>query len=225
MMNRSCRTRLNAGMASRHNGSREAGTARWLGVRGVRIAASAFLAVFVLVVALEHVLEPALAPLRHEISEYSNTPDGWLMESGFVAWALSLSLTSAYVYRRAPADPWRVLLCVVLGLGAAGLVLTAIFHTETSAGVLPRGVRLSTEGRLHDWGSGTTSLALFAGALVCMRLPGLPQRVRNLSVLLVATAVIADLALLAVGPSVGGLRQRVLIGIGCLWQTMLLYDA
>jgi hypothetical protein len=197
---------------------------RSLRLRALHRGERSLLAVFVLIVVLEHFLEPGLSPLRHQISEYANTRADWLIEIGFVSWALSLGLTSAYVDLHLERSALRLTLSLALGLAALGLLLTAAFHTQTSAGVLPRGVHLSASGRLHDWGSGITTLALAIGALSCVRLPGLSRRRQWSSGVLVAAALIANLALLAAGSSVGGLRQRILIAIGCLWQTLLVGD-
>jgi hypothetical protein len=102
-----------------------------------------------------------------------------------------------------------------LSVACLALLITASFATQTSAGVLPPGVHRSVSGRLHDLGSGALSVALFgAVALSALRL----RTLRTLSVALLVCAVVSDLALLAIGPEVGGLRQRALVALGCCWQ-------
>ena len=56
----------------------------------------------------------------------------------------------------------------------AGLVMTALWPTETVAGELPEGAQRTLGGRLHDLGT----LAILAGLLVALRLdaPGIGQR-------------------------------------------------
>jgi hypothetical protein len=34
----------------------------------------------------------------------------------------------------------------------------------------------------------------------------------------ITCAIVTDVALLIVGPSLGGLRERILVGLGCTWQ-------
>ena len=56
------------------------------------------LSFFVLTVVVEHALQPGLTPSDHRVSEYANTPSGWLLTAGFVAWSASL-LAAAVVAR------------------------------------------------------------------------------------------------------------------------------
>lgn len=174
--------------------------------------------VFLTCLLCEHFLAPSLDPTRHEISEYVHTRDGWIMTAGFIAWAISLAATSVYAWQRQCS--W--MLPPLLAIAALGMVLTACFPTQTSAGNLPPGVTLTATGRLHDIGSGAVSLALLVGAVVSASDPRLPRAFRRWAVLLVALALLGSTALLIAGPVVGGIRQRLLIVIGCLWQLFLL---
>ncbi len=134
----------------------------------LRVTSLAGLAVLVVVVLAEHLISPGLDPSQHTISEYVNARSGWLMKIGFAAWSLSLGALAVLVVSDAQGVErrwaWGVL-AGLLALACAGLVVTAIFPTQTSAGVLPSGVARSTEGRLHDLGSGAALLALF-GAVI-----------------------------------------------------------
>jgi hypothetical protein len=181
---------------------------RWVARWGVLL--------FLSVVVVEHVANPSLNPARHEISEYVNTPWGWLMTTGFVVWALSLLATVIFARSRYGAG----ILCIALMLAALGMAITASFATQTSAGRLPPGVSLSTSGRLHDIGSGLTTLALLAAALLSLRVTG--PRLRRFTVGMLALACSSDVVLLAVGSGVGGIRQRLLVLIGCAWQLAFL---
>lgn len=100
------------------------------------------------------------------------------------------------------------------------MLLTACFATQTSAGRLPPGITLSTQGRLHDIGSGLTSIALLAAVLLSLRSP--LARLQRSTLALLALTLPADAVLLAVGSEVSGWRQRLLVLAGCLWQLMLL---
>lgn len=173
---------------------------------------------FVLTVGLEHLLEPSLDPLRHQVSEYANSPSGALMVLGFVLWAASLAATALLVERR-----WRDrLLAVALSLAALGIAIAAAFATETVGGELPPGAELTTTGKLHDLGSGLASLALIGAAIIVGLRRSAPLPLRKATIWLLLASLILSLALLLIGPSVGGLRQRLLLLVGCAWQLLLL---
>lgn len=70
-----------------------------------------------------------------------------------------------------------------------------------------------------DIGSGIATLALFvSAALSSWRAE---RRFRRSSWAVVALAVVVQFALLEAGPEVGGIRQRVLLGLCCGWQIEL----
>jgi hypothetical membrane protein len=179
--------------------------------------AAASLAVFVACLVAEHLLSPSLDPARHEISEYVHGSNGWLMTVGFVAWAVSLAASAASVWHSLRSRALSALLVVA----AIALVAVTLFPTQTSAGALPPNVSLSTTGRLHDIGSGLASVALLAVAIVSVFERQLPSPFRRTAAALVVFAVLSDAVLLAVGASVGGIRQRLLVLIGVAWQIAL----
>lgn len=172
---------------------------------------------FVAVAAVEHVINSSLDPATHEISEYVHGRDGQLMTFGFVCWALSLAAMSWTVSSRAGA--W--FLAAAVGLACVGIALTASFATETSAGRLPPGAVLTATGRLHDVGSGLATIALLMAAVASLATFAVGKFRRNVGLLL-AIAISSDVALLAIGPSVAGVRQRVLVGCACAWQLIVL---
>ncbi len=188
-----------------------------------RVALTGVLA-FVTIVIVEHALAAQLAPDRHTISEYVNTRAGALMVAGFVAWATSLVATAALVWGcRAGASRPRVamLLALLLTITSAGLWLTAAFATQTSAGVLPLGHRLTTVGRIHDLASGAAM-----GAMICAVIASIAgfserRRFRSLAAAVLAISIVASVVLLCVGAPVDGIRQRVLVAAGCVWQVAL----
>ena len=172
---------------------------------------------FIAAVVAEHAIDPSLDPTTHQVSEYVHGPAGALMTAGFVAWGISLGASAALAWLRLRTR-W---VTVALALAAIGMLITASFGTQTIAGRLPPGMSLTLNGRLHDIGSGATTLALFAAAL--LSLPAIRERQfrRRTSAVLIF-AVCCEVALLAVGSQVGGVRERLLILAGCLWQLTLL---
>jgi Protein of unknown function (DUF998) len=181
----------------------------------LRTTALAGLAAFAGIVVLEHLLVPGLAPARHMISEYANARAGALMTAGFLAWALSLVATAVLV-RAHPA------LCAPLLLAAVGVFVTACFATQTSGGALSPGVHRSTAGRLHDLGSGLVILALLGAVVASIVLVRAPTAFRLRAGALLLLAVVTSATLLATGDHVPGVRQRVLVAVGCAWQALLL---
>jgi Protein of unknown function (DUF998) len=185
----------------------------------------ALLAVFVVVVAAEHLLVPQLAPASHMVSEYANARAGAVMVIGFFCWAASLGITALVAQRYlsvAHRGGAGRLVVWLLALAATGICVTACFSTQTSAGVLPPGTEWTTSGRLHDAGSGVATLALFGAAIASTGAFDDPPAFRRWVLIALAIAVGLDLVLLALGPEVGGLRQRVLIAIACTWQAAVL---
>jgi hypothetical protein len=188
-------------------------------------AAVGTLLLFLGIVGVEHFAVPRLDPARHMISEYANGPGGALMVVGFLAWAASLASTAFLVAsdarlsrRRAP----QAVVAVLLAVATVGMVLTASFATQTVAGALPPGVDLSTNGRLHDLGSGITTVGVFAAIVASLRMMEVPAVYRAGTVSILLLAVVTDVALLAIGPAVGGIRQRALVFCGCVWQLSFL---
>lgn len=174
--------------------------------------------VFAAIVAVECAINPALDPARHEVSEYVHARLGPLMTIGFVCWAVSLAATGWAVLMRTGVR----LVAAGLGVACAGILLAAIFATQTSAGQLPPGETLTTAGRLHDIGSGTTTVALLFAALLSLKGFG-GRRFRQQVALLLIVVLCSDVALLAVGPQVGGVRQRILLAGACVWQLFALH--
>lgn len=151
-----------------------------------------------------------------------------MMVTAFASWAGSLILTRRTVGRHlevagASRTGIRVL-AAALTMGGLGLVVAAMFATQTSAGELPTGVERDWAGRLHDVGSGATTLALGAAVLVCCRLAALSRALRRWSTVALVFAIASNAGLLLAGASVGGLRQRLLLAAALLWQLMLLAE-
>lgn len=176
------------------------------------------LATFVAALAAEHLLQPRLSPLTHQMSEYATGPDGVLATAGFLAWSLSLAATGRLALR---AESSRVL-ATLFALAAIGMATVACFKTQTVAGVVPAGGAVTLTGRLHDLGSAVTTLAIFCAMLASALTRGLSRNCKMLAVGMTVAAFSVNLALLAVGSEVGGLRQRLLVIIACAWQSAFL---
>jgi Protein of unknown function (DUF998) len=186
-----------------------------------RLAVAGVLA-FAAVVLADHLLVPGLSPLEHEVSEYASSRYGALTVFGFAAWAVSLAASSVLALRALGARPAAVTLSALFALASIGLVVTACFHTQTSAGRLPAGIARTLGGELHNLGSGAALIALaLAAPLSVLALPGHP-RYRALTAGLMLAALASTVVLLAVGPQVAGLRQRCLLAVACVWQLALI---
>jgi Protein of unknown function (DUF998) len=181
------------------------------------VAALLGLVGFVAAAVVESFLNPHLDPATHEISEYAKTPTGWVMTVGFTFWALSMMLLAWAVVTARVRRAAVLVLAFLLLAAAAGVIVLSALDTQTSAGRLPVGVRLTTSGRLHDVGSGLTSIALWLAAICAALDNGLPGCLRRVSVAAATLAVVSDAGLLLIESSVGGVRQRLLIAIACVW--------
>ncbi len=98
-------------------------------------------------------------------AEYAKGSTAYVQVAAFVRWAIALVASAALAAgSRAPAGRATARRAVVGGFGiaAAGLVLSALFATQTIAGVLPPDVHRTTGGQLHDAGT----LAAFAGLAI-----------------------------------------------------------
>jgi uncharacterized protein DUF998 len=175
------------------------------------------LSAFGLIVVALHVVQPDLDPRNHVISEYARTGSGWLLTVALGCWAGSL-VASAAVLRGLDLAPVAGLLTVA----AVALILAAACPTQAVAGAVPPGVQRTVTGRLHDVGSGLATVSLFLAAALVAARAGPGSRLGRVSLLGVVVAVAVQVALLIVGPSVGGVRERLLVVIACAWQAALL---
>jgi hypothetical protein len=177
------------------------------------------LGTFVLVVVLEHVLQPQLSPADHRISEYANGSPGWLMTVGFAAWSAALLVAAAGMLgSRSSPRGVALLLAALLLVAAVGAAATAACKTGTSAGVLPPGHHLTTANRIHDLGSGGLSLALWGAVVLGLTLRD--RRFRVQSAVLLGCGLVAAVLLSVTG--LPGVRQRALVAAAFAWQYLLL---
>ncbi len=182
------------------------------------------LGVFVVAVAVLHVAQSGLSPADHRISEYANGSPGWLMTVAFAAWSLAL-LTAGIAVLHSELRPRRLalalgVLLLIAGLGAA---VSAVCPTGTSAGRVPVGHVLSAANHAHDVGSGALGLALWIAAVLSLMADD--GRLRALTFVVLAFAVVAAIVLSGAPWELPGVRQRALVAAGCAWQLGLLARA
>src|SRR4051794_23483746 len=175
------------------------------------------LAGFAGIVALEHLLRRDLPPADHFVSEYAG---GWthpLQAAAFVSWGVATAACAVLAARVNERRIARAIVVVALVAATAGLALTAVFSTQTVAGVLPAGVRRTTGGRLHDLGTLFILAGLLVAALASLRLIA---RTRYRLVVLVLGVVLVAIvpALVAAGIDAPGIGQRGFIAVGLAWQ-------
>lgn len=187
-----------------------------------RRVALAGLGGFLVIVGALHLLEPALDPSRHVISEYANTRSGWLMSTALLCWASSLFATAVSLVWPVRPRPLDRVAAGLLVVAVVGLLVAAVFRTQAIDGIVPPAVDRTTGGRLHDAGSGLSTVALFAAAATVALMEGARSRLGRVSLSLVVFATVVQVGLLIVGPEVGGVRQRLLVLGACAWQAALL---
>ena len=179
--------------------------------------ARAGLALFVGIVALEHVLRPGLDPAERFVSEYAV---GWtqpLQITAFAGWSLATA-ACAVLAARAPQRPIaRGITVVALAAASAGLLVAAVFATETVGGELPAGVERTLGGRLHDLGTLFVFAGLMIAAAASVRL--IARRGYRLAVLGLLVALFAIVPVLVLlGLDAPGIGQRGFILVGLAWQ-------
>ena len=176
------------------------------------------LAAFIGLVALEHVVRPGLDPAERFISEYARGSTQPLAVAAFGTWAVATA-AGVRLALAAPRDRpvARALTAAALVAAVAGLVLAALFTTQTIGGELPEGARRTTAGRLHDLGTLFILAGLLIAALASLRL--VPGRRYRLTVLALAVALLGVVpVLVALGVDAPGIGQRAFIGVGVAWQ-------
>jgi hypothetical protein len=117
--------------------------------------------------------------------------------------------------------PLANVLAALLAVAAAAVVVLAVFPTQTVAGALPAGVEWTVDGRLHDAGSGVTTITLLAASVVSLWLPSAHRAYRRTVIGLLVIATAGSIAGLAIGASVDGARQRLLLAVAIGWQILL----
>ena len=84
---------------------------------------------FVLLLLSLHLLEPEFDPTWRFVSEYALGNFGWMMHLAFLALAASLASAGVAIFSQIRTWPGYIGLAV-LGIGAIGILLAAIFRTD-----------------------------------------------------------------------------------------------
>jgi hypothetical protein len=191
--------------------------------RQARILASACgLGLFLGAVVAQPLLEPAYDPLRQEISEFVHTGVGAVAATAFGAWAVSLVALASLVgasaesgaFSRAARFEAAALLAAAVGLG-----LVALFATDRGAEIAGAVTETTSAGRVHDIGSGLTSIAIFVAIVADAG----RERDRLLAAAVISAALLSSSILFTSGDPLPGLRQRCLVACAGLWQAVVLY--
>lgn len=186
----------------------------------LRITARISLATFTTALVTAHWLNPELEITTHMVSEYAVAPHGQVMVVGFAAWTLSLACTALLAPRA--SGPGGRRLSFALGAATVGLLLVTSFPTDTVAGALPPGHRQTLGGQLHDAGAALALLGLISSLPAGMHAVQSDPRRSRIAWAAVAIVGLLVLALLAQGPAVAGLRQRVLVLAAVIWEAALI---
>ena len=118
---------------------------------------------FLASVVLLHLINPALDPVDHQISEYALGPSGWLMTVAFLVVGAGMVALGVGLRRSLTPGPrvWAAWLIAVTGVSFVGL---AVFPTDA---LLADGTTVGTfSGQMHILVSAVGPLFLVVGAFV-----------------------------------------------------------
>lgn len=183
----------------------------------VSLVARAGIAVFVAVVALEHVLRPDVPPAQRFISEYGR---GWTQPVhtlAFLAWAVAAVACLRLALRVRARRVARSLTASGFAVATAGTLLAAAFVTQTVGGEMPAGVERTLAGRLHDAGTLLILVGLLGAALASLRLVAVLRYRLVIAVLAFALVAMVS-AMVLLGIDAPGVGQRGFVVIGCAFQ-------
>jgi hypothetical protein len=183
------------------------------------------LLLFVAIVAMQGAGVAGFDPAQQQISEYVHSSASAVMVVGFLAWSLSLLILAGLTQASARdhrEEDWPInLQAGALVVAAVGAFLLACFPTDRGVAVPGVVTHASATGQIHDAASALCAASILVAALVgAMRCSG---SIRALTAALIATGLASSVVLLAIGDPVPGIRQRVLVAAGCLWQATWLW--
>ena len=168
---------------------------------------------FVLLLAVLHMLRPDLDPTWRFISEYAIGDHGWVMVLAFLSLAISFIALFLALRSEVRSLGGRIGLAALL-ISATGLIIAAIFPTDP---VTTTPDAMTTSGKLHSLGGALGIAMPFAAALITWNLahnPGWAQARRSViwtaALALVTTlAFIVAVALMVPADGVFGPEVRV----------------
>ncbi|MEU7869007.1 DUF998 domain-containing protein [Dactylosporangium sp. NPDC049140] len=183
---------------------------------------------------VEPVLHAGYDPLRHPVSSLALGPGGWVQTVNFVVAGL-LCLVFAVGLRRAlRPGPGAVAAPLLLAVWAVGLLGAGAFTTDPvsgyPAGTPPVPDPPTWPGRLHDLAFSLPGFVAFAGAMLVLAYAYArrrsPLRAAYSALSAVAFVTLFVLATAGFGQSphlvdIAGLLQRLTIGVGWLWLTLV----
>lgn len=201
-------------------------TLRLMPTRVLFWVSAAGLSALVAIVAVQGVVVPGFDPGEQRVSEFAHSPAAALLVVGLLAWSLSLlslaGLTLAVARSRGGPDRLACVQTAALLTAAASIALLAFFPTDRGEEIAAVVSHTTAVGRVHDAASGLAAVGLLAAALV-----GAVRRngwVRVVTLALLAAGIASTVILLAAGDPLPGLRQRLLLAVGCLWQVAWLLE-
>lgn len=105
--------------------------------------------IFLLLLAIMHLLRPDLDPSWRVVSEYEIGPYGWVMQAAFVTLAISTVAAALSVRRAAPGGTGSAAVGL-LGLAAAGMLLGGLAVSDP---ITATPEQVTTHGSLHGLGA------------------------------------------------------------------------
>lgn len=181
---------------------------------------------FMLTVLIAGATRAGYDPLRHPASSLALGPGGWVQTVNFLA-AGVLTLCFAFGLRRT-AGTWRAVPVAIWGISLLG---AGVFITDPvsgyPAGTPPLPDPPTTTGMLHDFLSLPGFIAILVAVLVLARGRGRAWAAYSVATAAVflAAFVLCDMGFAQVDGyvEVGGLFQRIAVGAGWGWLTILAY--
>lgn len=167
---------------------------------------------FIVLVALLHVIEPEFGPLWRFVSEYSNGAHGWVMKLAFFVLASGCAAAVAAIRPHAHTKPAAIgLFC--LAVAAVGLVMAALFNQDPITSTV-----VTREGNLHAIGTmlgipGFTIAALLLGSSLARQWPDVRMPLIWLSQLPWVSFASMLVYMALVMPTAGGFGPAVWVGL------------
>ena len=203
---------------------------------GLRVTAARACAgavgLFVLLVALLHVIEPEFGPMWRFVSEYSNGRHGWVMKLAFFVMAFGCAAATAALRPHARTKP-AITGLFFLAASVVGLVMAGLFNQDPITSTI-----VTREGTLHAVASmigipGFTIASLLLGLSLARRWRSLRTPLLVLSHLpwiafgsMIAYMAVAVPAAGGFGPTVVvGLINRLFLAAMCAWLGFVAWHA
>lgn len=167
---------------------------------------------FVLLVALLHVLEPEFGPMWRFVSEYSNGRHGWVMKLAFFVLAFGCAAATAALRPHARTKPAMTGL-LFMALTVVGLVMAGVFNQDPITSTI-----VTREGTLHAVATmigipGFTIASLLLGLSLARRWRSLRTPLLVLSQLPWIAFASMIIYMAVAMPVAGGFGPTVLVGL------------